>query len=740
MLTRFFLIFIFSLVHFFSFAQTDVSGNIFSNTNWSKDKSPYRLVGNVGIASGVTLKIEPGTVVLFTGQFQILVKGNILAEGQHQDSIKFIGNGLDSGLYSPMLLFQSANLDLSKLAYIEFSNKQAAIKIGEESQFNQTPEKNSGKLISSNIYFDSTLVITSGYGSNASILIESSVFHASSIIGNYPMSERIFLSSCKINGSKIFSDSYNKGISINNSIIEESSLELGCCESVIEIHDSQLIRSPITSGFSTTTKVKIYNSHVNNSPVAAIAEIDGCIISNDGSTASRIYYGLNTVPTIYTLSCSIKNSKIIGVDSIIGIAIPNYIDYDSSIIKNTTITGFKTGVKIIGNQKVEIFNSSITGNNNFAIENNSRNNINAFNNYWGTTDSASVQALNFDYYDDLNKGKVLFNPVLQTYESNEFPMLITYIKEDVSSVGRSEGSINITISGGIPPYKFSWSSGEITEDIEMLYAGIYEVTVTDHSDRSIAQVIEISEPSPLPLSITFSKKDVSTFGKNDGMIDISISGGIPPYIVNWSNGATTEDIDLIYAGIYEVTVTDQIDSSITKSVEITEPELQLLSIASSKTDVSGFDERDGTINITVTGGIPPYSYSWSNGKNTEDLTELSKGIYKVIVTDEKNDTITKVIEILEIVLGIEDLNSPLKGVFLSPNPVVQEFKIETNKSENFPLSVTIFDSQGNRRFYHHFVNFEELKSFSFKTNDYPTGIYLLLIDNGSNKGLIFVKQ
>ncbi len=166
-----------------------------------------------------------------------------------------------------------------------------------------------------------------------------------------------------------------------------------------------------------------------------------------------------------------------------------------------------------------------------------------------------------------------------------------------------------------------------------------------------------------PLSIANAFTNVSCFGGNDGAIDITTSAISPalPYTYTWTNGATIEDLANIPAGPYEVSVIDANNCQLFTGATITEPQ-QPLSITAVKTDKKcngGID--DGTIDALIQGGTAPYSYLWSNGATTEDLTNLAVGTYTLTVTDAKNctESISVTIEepnLLGQVASITDVN------------------------------------------------------------------------------------
>jgi peptidoglycan-associated lipoprotein len=83
--------------------------------------------------------------------------------------------------------------------------------------------------------------------------------------------------------------------------------------------------------------------------------------------------------------------------------------------------------------------------------------------------------------------------------------------------------------------------------------------------------------TPIALEIELSKKDVSFFNGNDGMIELSIVSGTPPFKYKWSNGSMVEDLFKLRKGIYQVDVTDAEGQKTTKSIEVSEPKPELMS-------------------------------------------------------------------------------------------------------------------------------------------------------------------
>lgn len=218
----------------------------------------------------------------------------------------------------------------------------------------------------------------------------------------------------------------------------------------------------------------------------------------------------------------------------------------------------------------------------------------------------------------------------------------------VSCPGATDGTIDLTVSGGTPPMSFGWTgpngfSGN-TEDLTGLAPGTYFVDVTDAMGNSVQGTYSLNAPPPIGLSATPSSYPggwgVSCPGTADGSIQLSVSGGVAPYTFAWSSGpgfsSSDQDIDLINAGTYSVLVTDANGCAAQLDVTLTAPPTLSLSAVLSAYNGHGIScngGSDGVIDLTVAGGTPAYAYDWVGMATTQDLNGVSAGSYTVVVTD-----------------------------------------------------------------------------------------------------------
>jgi PKD repeat protein len=151
-------------------------------------------------------------------------------------------------------------------------------------------------------------------------------------------------------------------------------------------------------------------------------------------------------------------------------------------------------------------------------------------------------------------------------------MSLSHTKGNVSVNGASDGWIDLTVTGAQFPLSYNWSNGATTEDINGLSAGLYFVVVVDNALCEDSLTIEITEPLPCQLSLSYTQTNVSEYGGSDGSIDLTVSGAYGDLEYLWSNGATTEDIFNLMAGEYTVTVTDTSGCEDIATVNISQPD------------------------------------------------------------------------------------------------------------------------------------------------------------------------
>ncbi len=209
----------------------------------------------------------------------------------------------------------------------------------------------------------------------------------------------------------------------------------------------------------------------------------------------------------------------------------------------------------------------------------------------------------------------------------------------VTCFGNADASLTLNITGGTPNYTARLGTITVSSPpytFNSLPANNYLITVTDANNCSATVSVVINQPVPLVLSLG-SVTPVSCFGGNNGAAFINPSGGTLPY--QYSIDGSIPGLNNTFTGLsfgnHWISVTDA--NQCTASLQINIPQAQPGTFASvTVTDVKCFGSADGAINLTVVGNGNPWTYMWSTGYATEDVSGLSAGYYSVTVIDVNN--------------------------------------------------------------------------------------------------------
>ena len=206
---------------------------------------------------------------------------------------------------------------------------------------------------------------------------------------------------------------------------------------------------------------------------------------------------------------------------------------------------------------------------------------------------------------------------------------------DVKCYGFSDGIIDLTVSGGVLPYTFKWSTPEIVlgqtgEDLNNIPVGTYYVLIKDFFQCEFYDTMKVKESFLLVTNLAIS--DAVCYDSLNGSIDLSVTGGLPPYSYLWSSGQTTQDVSKVHAGVYQVLIDDVNGCTALAQGEIKQPDN--LTFGFNVSEVSCKDNDDGKVEMFNSGAIAPYTYAWSNGAVSKDISDLLGNNYTITVTDD----------------------------------------------------------------------------------------------------------
>ncbi len=223
----------------------------------------------------------------------------------------------------------------------------------------------------------------------------------------------------------------------------------------------------------------------------------------------------------------------------------------------------------------------------------------------------------------------------------------------IGTCGTSEAQITSVVGGGEPGYTYSWSpaAGLSATNIANPVAKpaattTYTLVVTDANGCTVSNSITINVLSPLAATATASDLNIGTCAVSTSTLNVSVTGGEPSYSYSWSPAAGLSATNIAnpvakpaVTTTYTVTVTDNNGCSTTAQVTVNV--LSPLSPVASADDmtISTCATSRANLDVTVTGGEPSYSYSWSPATGLNSTT-VQNPVAKPAVTTTYTVTVT----------------------------------------------------------------------------------------------------
>ncbi len=225
------------------------------------------------------------------------------------------------------------------------------------------------------------------------------------------------------------------------------------------------------------------------------------------------------------------------------------------------------------------------------------------------------------------------------------PLMATTSQNNVTCANWCNGSAIVNPSGGTPPYNYVWQNGVITPQVTNLCPGVIPVTVTDSQGCTVTQTVSLVPPTPVSLNMTVTNSSCASLC--NGSATTSPTGGIAPYTYQWFfAGGLNFTIPVIQnvcatSGSLIVTDANGCVTSTAVTIGMTLNNLPNASITSTSYNETCYLSGDGSIDINITGSnTGPFTYTWSNGATTQDITNIPSGIYWVSITDGSSNCTT----------------------------------------------------------------------------------------------------
>ena len=259
------------------------------------------------------------------------------------------------------------------------------------------------------------------------------------------------------------------------------------------------------------------------------------------------------------------------------------------------------------------------------------------------------------------------------------PLDITSTAVNILCFGDSTGSIDISVTGGTAPYSYLWNTGDTTEDLSGIPAGVYNVVVTDANGCVANEGVTISEPDPISILIT-KENATATGGCVNGEATANPSGGVSPYTYLWSasaGGQTTQTATNLPSGTHTVTVTDANGCTLDQGVVIDcVNDCDAIISVDDVTNILCTGDNTGSATVSASSVANPtatYTFTWNtvpaqvdSGVTSSTINSLTAGVYTVSVTIdgtqclpvEQSVTITEPATAVNVTASSTDLSGP----------------------------------------------------------------------------------
>lgn len=231
------------------------------------------------------------------------------------------------------------------------------------------------------------------------------------------------------------------------------------------------------------------------------------------------------------------------------------------------------------------------------------------------------------------------NGQVDEVQQDTIPVFTIIDSKNPSCRGISDGYLEIEIEN-YSDYSLLWNTGDTSNRIESLSAGVYYVDITTSTGCIFrSQFYELKNTSNINALVT----EITTptcIGISDGSITVQSGGGVPPYQYMWNNGASSSVLDSVPSGSYSVTVTDN------TGCQVVIDSIVLNNQYDNHTQIDVFDPiscnggSDGDLIVTLQ-GASAQSYNWSTGDTSRLIHNLSEGFYTCTITfNDKCTTVT----------------------------------------------------------------------------------------------------
>lgn len=294
-----------------------------------------------------------------------------------------------------------------------------------------------------------------------------------------------------------------------------------------------------------------------------------------------------------------------------------------------------------------------------------------------------------------------------------------------TTCGANTGSIKVCIKGGKEPYQINtpWQLDSLNHvSLDSLIPGTYQLIVTDSIGCTISNTYSILPSNIFNYQTTAT--NVDCYNICNGIAAIHIQGGSAPFTINFNGSVSGDTIyNGLCSGLNFYSITDVTGCSVNDSIFIDAPDS--LSMDFSTTVSSCINCNDGSIQITTSGGLPPYNFSWlPNVSTSADADSLLTGTYAVCITDSVGCIFCDSVFVDFFPLGSNNIIN--ESIQVYPNPFLNKINISTSKQIDNLIAVRIVNCLGQEIF----QGSNLILPYQISLDHIKPGAYWLQINNG----------
>ncbi len=392
-------------------ADQSVGGTIVADTTWTNDKT-YIVNNNVGVAPGVTLAIQPGAVIRFNGYYTLSVGGMLIADGTADQPIRFMSNitGTWSGIY-----FDNSSVDATTDVSGTYQSGNILRWVHIESAAQGIGCNSATPYLSYVTLTGSGVNCTPG---NTILWVQDSTLAGGLSVsgGGQVWRNMITGGGISLSGQATVRDNtVRNGISTGNDSLVQGNIAGG----TINAPGASIVRNNTVTmgGISVGNSANVLTNTVRRGGITAS---DGSLVQHNDVEGATAGWGISANGTI-TLTHNRVVGNVNGVNTNNGLVQSNLIANNVGIglqvgaatALSNTLTGNGGNGLVIASGTPAISGNNLEGNHGvYDFVNNTANVISTISNWWGTTDSAAIDARVYDFLDDFNLGQVTYVPVL----------------------------------------------------------------------------------------------------------------------------------------------------------------------------------------------------------------------------------------------------------------------------------------------------------------------------------------